>query len=56
MCRLSELRAVELLEDLCEEMDKYTLVPRNATDSQDQEQQVQWVQYKGEGTITGFTW
>jgi len=54
--RLSELRAVELLEDLCHEMDKYTLVPRNATGSQDQEQQVHWVQYKGEGTVTGVTW
>lgn len=64
--RLSEIRAVELLEDLCDAMSDYTIItPTNSPDSsssssetdgsnaaeqQEQQQHPIWVKYRGEGS------
>ena len=58
--RVSEIRAVNLLEDLCDAMSDYTLVTpsssdANITEATEQQQQQQqgpaWVKYKGEGSV-----
>jgi hypothetical protein len=59
VCRVSEIRAVNLLEDLCDAMDDYTLVTPKKSDvdsdssssgSTEQQQHPVWVKYKGEGS------
>jgi hypothetical protein len=58
VCRVSEIRAVNLLEDLCDAMDDYTLVTPKKSDvdsdssgsSTEQQQQSVWIKYKGEGS------
>jgi hypothetical protein len=61
MHRVSEIRAVNLLEDLCEAMEDYTLATPAASTSSDggsssssstgqAQQQAAWVKYKGEGS------
>ena len=57
---MSEIRAVNLLEDLCEAMEDYTLVTPGSSSStadsnstateQQQPQQPTWVKYKGDGS------
>lgn len=56
--RVSEIRAVNLLEDLCDAMEDYTLVTpsssndaANSTEQQQEQQQAAWVKYKGEGRV-----
>lgn len=51
-CRMSELRAVELLEDLCEDMDDYTLY----TNTSDSSAEPEWVKFRGEGAVSERTW
>lgn len=51
-CRMSELRAVELLEDLCEDMDDYTLY----TNTSDSAAEPEWVKFRGEGAVSERTW
>lgn len=58
-CRVSEIRAVNLLEDLCEAMEDYTLVTpsssstadSNSTLAEQQPLQSTWVKYKGDGSV-----
>lgn len=55
-CRVSEIRAVNLLEDLCDAMDDYTLVTPSSSsdgsnDTEQQQQQAAWVKYKGDGSM-----
>lgn len=54
------MRAVNLLEDLCESMEDYTLATPAASTSSDggsssstepAQQQAAWVKYKGEGGV-----
>jgi hypothetical protein len=51
-CRMSELRAVELLEDLCGDMDDYTLYSNTSDSSAEPE----WVKFRGEGAVSERTW
>ncbi len=53
LCRVSELRAVELLDDLCEEMRHYSLVQLPLSDEDKAQQRTkrrrQWIKVKGDG-------
>lgn len=48
--RVSELRAVELLDDLCDAMNSYTLLPHNNTNNADVD--MQWIKHKGQGAAS----